>query len=88
MPTRRPIDLSNPLPGIMPWGGRSSEYKGGSKQKTRESLHYRGWTLVDNGGWRYASKGDRRILVCRDRVEHSTAMRQFREKVDARESEL
>lgn len=87
MPTRRPIDLSNPLPGHKPWEGRTSNHSSG-KHKTRESLHYRGWTLVDTHGWRCAAKGDERMLVCRDGIEHPIAIQKFKEKVDAHESKL
>lgn len=47
-----------------------------------ESLRYRGWVLVDLPQGRYATRGTRRVRVCRLREEHGFAVREFRRVVN------
>ena len=76
-------DVSTRVRAEFPWAG-GGRY-GGSKP-SMDGLQYRGWVLVDDRGWRWASKGKQRIRICRDRgVEHTDAIREFRRRVDEHE---
>lgn len=50
------------------------------------NLRYRGWTLVDMPGGRYAAKGQRRVKVCRLHEDMTWAIREFRRVVDELEA--
>ena len=74
--------------GAAPWYGASASGSGcyGARYKTSD-LHYRGWTLVDDRGWRWAVKDgtNRRVRICRDNTPTNRALTLFREIVDASE---
>ena len=78
------FDLASHVHAELPW---STSTRGrGNQSDGRDSLRYKGWTLVDYGGWRWASKGKQRIRICRDHgVEHAEAMKEFHRKVDEHE---
>lgn len=56
--------------------------------KPKSKLHYRGWTLVDRGRFRFASKDGTKIIrrVCRENEPESKALNMFRVVVDKEES--
>lgn len=74
----------------MPWDDRwSSRYVPSDHKPHKSALHYRGWTLVDVGRWRYASKdgSEERMRVCKANGRHADALREFRRVVDERMSD-
>ena len=58
-----------------------------SEYVQREQLHYRGWTLIDKGRFRFANKDNTLIYrrVCRDKDGHKIAIAKFHAVVDAEE---
>ena len=54
-----------------------------------DNLRYRGWTMVDRGRFRFASKDGTKILrrVCREDATKAEALRMFRQVVDREEGE-
>lgn len=65
-----------------PWAERHNYFNGSSKSTS--GLHYMGWTLVDERGWRWASKDGTnvRIRICREYTSQSEAISSFHERVD------
>lgn len=78
------IDFTSRVHAEMPWVGSARQ-----KPKVsdgQDSLRYRGWTLVDDKGWRWASKGTCRIRICHDHgVGHAEAIAEFHRRVDEHE---
>lgn len=58
-------------------------------QKYKGGIRYRGWTLVDVGRSRFASKDGTMIRrrVCRENAPQEVAMSTFRQVVDREEDE-
>lgn len=54
-----------------------------------DNLRYRGWTMVDRGRFRFASKDGTKVLrrVCRESATKAEAIRAFRAVVDREEGE-
>lgn len=72
----------------VPWACRRKTSDHGKSGTS--TLHYRGWTLVDDWGWRWAAKDGTsiRVRVCRDHgVDHGKVMREYRRIVDEMEEE-
>ncbi len=61
----------------------------GAIPRSDSPLRYRGWTLVDRGRFRFASKDGTRIMrrVCRENEDRNNARRMFRAVVDGFEDE-
>ena len=75
------INVTTRVRGEFPWSNRRNNYH--PETKVEDNIHYKGWVLVDDRGWRWASKGTKRLKVCRDHgVEHMEAVREFRRRVD------
>lgn len=78
------INVKSAVRAVAPWHYRRTEFK--NETKAEDNIHYKGWVLVDDRGWRWASKGTKRLRVCRDHgVEHMEAVKEFRRKVDEHE---
>jgi len=59
-----------------------------NRKHASEGLHYRGWTLVDVGRFRYAvsdENANHRVRVCRARTESKKAIEMFRKMIDGME---
>lgn len=80
------IDLQSSVRAAPPWAGRRNTFKNDDR-KSVSGLHYRGWTLVDCGGWRWAAKDGTniRLRVCREHESQSESLSLFHDRVDKEE---
>lgn len=72
--------------GRPPWEGSGTRWNYDKHAPMPVACTYRGWTLVDEGGWRWARKGLKRLRVCRETTEAHEARRMFRAVVDGEET--
>jgi len=76
--------ISESTRASLPWSDVRSTYR---SDKARNSNHYRGWTFVDIGRWRYAAKDNTnvRVRACQVTTPRNVALAKFRDKVDEME---
>ena len=77
--------LEDAVRAAPPWAERRRGRHDGDRKRTGSALHYRGWTLVDYDGWRWAAKDgtNERRRVCREGLEFGEAKRRFHDVVDS-----
>ena len=74
------VNVRSAVHAEAPWSGSG---RSGGATTNAESLRYKGWVLVDDRGWRWASNGIKRLKVCRDHgIEHRKAIDEFQRRVD------
>lgn len=80
------IQVQHDTTATAPWYGARNDYNYNKHDPMGGSLRYRGWTLVDSCGWRYAARGTERLRVCREGTDRARALRLFRARVDEAEA--
>ena len=73
------------ISATVPWAGaKKSHYR----DRSKSPCHYRGWTLVDSMGYRWAVKdgSNMRVRICRDSwADVAKTLKAFRAAVDEME---